>query len=159
MLLICYRQADYQTVNYCFTIHMTTTRLYMYTTIRLTTGPLSDCILLFRYPQGNHQTVCYCSALPFGYTSCPLPDCILVCYQQAHYPTVYYCLSTHRPITRLYITVLLPTYPLPDCILLFCYQQAHDQTKCYCSATHRAITRPYTTPVLPTCPLPDSTCM
>ena len=52
-------------------------------------------------------------------------DIPLFCYQQAHNQTVYYCSTTHMPITRVNTTVLLPTGPLPDCILLFCYQQAH----------------------------------
>ena len=34
----------------------------------------------------------------------------------------YHCSATKRPITRLYTTVLLPTCPLPDLILLLCYQ-------------------------------------
>ena len=57
-------------------------------------------------------------------------------------------------ITRLYTTGLLPTGPLPDCILLFCYQHAHYQTEYYWSATNRSTTRLYTTALLPTCPLP-----
>ena len=78
--------------------------------------------------------------------TCPLPYCILlVCYQQAHYQTVYYCSATnhanrpinqtvyhrpttHMPITRLYTTVLLKNRP---------------------------INRLCTTVLLPACPLPD----
>ena len=79
----------------------------------------------------------------------------LFCYQQAHYQIVYYCSATHMPITRLNTTVLLPTGPLPDCILLFCYQHAHYQTVNYCSATHITITWLYTTVLLSTGPLLD----
>ena len=68
---------------------------------------------------------------------------------------VNYCSATHMPITRLYIPDLLPTGPLPDCILLFCYQQAHYQTVYFWSATNRPITRLFTTVLLPKCPLPD----
>ena len=59
------------------------------------------------------------------------------------------------PITRLYTTVLLPTCPLLDCILLFCYQHAHYRTVYYWSATYRPITRLYTTVLLPACALSD----
>ena len=57
------------------------------------------------------------------------------------------------PITRLYTTSLLPTGPLPDCILLFVYPQATYQTVFYCSATNRLIIRLYTTVLLPTLPI------
>ena len=49
------------------------------------------------------------------------------------------------PFTRLNITGLLPTGPLPDCTLLLCYQHAHYQNVYYCSATNMQITRLYTT--------------
>ena len=107
---------------------MPTTRLY--TTVLLPTGPLSDCILLFYYPQAHYQTVYYCYTthmptkrlyttvlLPTG----PLPDCILLfCYPHAHYQTIYYCCTTHMPTNRLYMyaTIRQTTGPLSDCILL-----------------------------------------
>ena len=136
-------------------------------------------MLLFCYPQTYYRTECYCLL----HTD-PLPDCtLLFCYPKTHYQTVYYCSATHRPNTRLYITirqpkdpfyqteyycsathrpitrmnatVLLHIDPLPDCTLLFCYPQTHYQTVYYCSATHRPITRLDTTVLLHTGPLPD----
>ena len=93
-----------------------------------------------------------------------LPDWIqLSCYLQAHYRTVYYCSTTHgsttralcypRSSTRRYTTVLLPTVPLLDCILLFCYPQVHYRTLYYWSATHMSTTRLDSTVLLPIGPL------
>ena len=79
----------------------------------------------------------------------------LFCYQQAHNQIVYYCSSTHMPITRLNTTVVLPTGPLPDCILLFYYPQPHYQTVYYCSATYRPTSRLHTTVQLTTDQLLD----
>ena len=116
---------------------MPITRLY--TTGLLPTCPLPYCILLVGYQQAHYQTVYYCSA-----TNRPINQTENYCSATV-YQTVYFCSATDMPITRLYSTVLLPTCPLPDCILLVCYQQAHHQTVYYCSATNRPITRLYTT--------------
>ena len=133
----------------------------MYTTGLLPTGPLSDWIPLFSYTHAHYQTTTNrpITRLYTCTTVLPGPEDWrpLSCYQQVRYQTVYlvYCLANHRPTTRLYTTILLPTWPLPDCILLYYYPQAHYQTVYYCSTTHRPTTRLYTTVLLPTCPLPD----
>ena len=200
-LLVCYKQAHYQTVYHCSATNMPITSLY--TTGMLPTCPSLYCILLFCYQQAHYLTVYDCFS-----TNRPIIRRILLfCYQHAHYQTVYYwsatngplqckekerqadrrrdgtitsrngrewglefpwrqrktgkdgkvflqrylwchddlkgyqtvnyCSVTHMPITRLYTTVLLPTGPLLDCILLSCNQQAHYQTVYYLSATSR----------------------
>ena len=83
--------------------------------------------------------------------------------------TVYHCSVTHRCISRLladvhctqkltnrlYTTVLLPTGPLPNWILLFYYPHADCQTVYYCSFTDVPSTKLYTTVPLPSGPLTD----
>ena len=184
----------------------------LYTTVLLPTCPLSDCILLVCYLNSHYQTVYYWSAtnrpitmkgarrrgrqkkrwednikkwtgMGFGAylraaedregwkgivaTSSVVPRRpprlrdwdkmrdTTVLLPTGPLPDCILLFCCHMPITRLNTTVLLPTGPLPYCILLFCYQHAHYQTVNYCSATHMPITRLYTPVLLPTGPLPD----
>ena len=163
ILLFCYPQV--------------TSRLY--TTVLLPRDPLLECILLFCYAIANYLTVYYCSVTHRPTTRLyatvlvltdTLPYCILLsCYLHSDYQTVYHCSVTYRSISRLlvdvhcthkltnrlYTTVLLPTGPLPDWILLFYYPHADCQTVYYCSFTDVPSTKLYTTVPLPSGPLTD----
>ena len=128
ILLFRNQQALYHTVYYCSATHRPNTILTVYcSATHRHTARLITTVLL---QKAHYQTVHYWSAT---YRSSTILYTTF-CYQHAHYQTVHYWSATYRSSTILYTTVLLPTCPLPDCILLFCYQHAHYQTVNHWSA-------------------------